>query len=316
MAERCPTSELHADGASSAAREDHHQDDVQRYRESIASLRMWLDSMPHLICRDDDDFLLRFLRVAKMDLERAQMMLDNYVTIRKSSRGSPHWFDYPALDDERVLRYLEQPFVHLHLGYKASGEAVYLSALQYWDPDLMPFDQLVTTLYMTADVALVDPHSQTSGVTVIVDMNQISKKQLKLFENRKTLFSLIRNWQDAFPVRVKSVIYLNEPLYFDVIYAFIKSAPLLKQKLKDRLHRVGKDLDKLRRLIGEEEAEALLPEELGGRNGSIQQLMEESKLKFHSDDVQEEWRLMREMDVLEDQRPPSTANYLKTCTVL
>uniref|UniRef100_A0A1I8JNV5 CRAL-TRIO domain-containing protein n=1 Tax=Macrostomum lignano TaxID=282301 RepID=A0A1I8JNV5_9PLAT len=243
----------------------------------IASLRRWLGSMPHLRCRTDDRFLLRFLRVAKFDQSRAQMLLDNYLTIRKSPKGTPSWFDYPSVDSPEVKEYLSHPF-HVFLGHTSEGEGVYVSNMGYWDQQKMTFEQLIRCMYMS-----MDQYSQINGIKILVDMNQANRNQMSFFENRKNFFSLMRNWQDAFPVRIRTVIYVNEPAFFDVIFTLIKNAPFLKEKFKKKLHKVGKDYARLRKVIGEQDADRLLPKELGGSNGTLQELMEWTRNNFGSE---------------------------------
>uniref|UniRef100_A0A1I8I7K9 CRAL-TRIO domain-containing protein n=2 Tax=Macrostomum lignano TaxID=282301 RepID=A0A1I8I7K9_9PLAT len=278
----------------------------------IASLRRWLGSMPHLRCRTDDRFLLRFLRVAKFDQSRAQMLLDNYLTIRKSPKGTPSWFDYPSVDSPEVKEYLSHPF-HVFLGHTSEGEGVYVSNMGYWDQQKMTFEQLIRCMYMSVDAAQMDQYSQINGIKILVDMNQANRNQMSFFENRKNFFSLMRNWQDAFPVRIRTVIYVNEPAFFDVIFTLIKNAPFLKEKFKKKLHKVGKDYARLRKVIGEQDADRLLPKELGGSNGTLQELMEWTRNNFGSERMHREWRLQRqEMEVDESKRLPTTKDYLRT----
>uniref|UniRef100_A0A1I8IBV5 CRAL-TRIO domain-containing protein n=1 Tax=Macrostomum lignano TaxID=282301 RepID=A0A1I8IBV5_9PLAT len=242
----------------------------------------------------------------------AQMLLDNYLTIRKSPKGTPSWFDYPSVDSPEVKEYLSHPF-HVFLGHTSEGEGVYVSNMGYWDQQKMTFEQLIRCMYMSVDAAQMDQYSQINGIKILVDMNQANRNQMSFFENRKNFFSLMRNWQDAFPVRIRTVIYVNEPAFFDVIFTLIKNAPFLKEKFKKKLHKVGKDYARLRKVIGEQDADRLLPKELGGSNGTLQELMEWTRNNFGSERMHREWRLQRqEMEVDESKRLPTTKDYLRT----
>lgn len=278
----------------------------------IASLRRWLTSMPHLKCRTDDRFLLRFLRIAKFDQSRAQVLLDNYVTIRKSPKGTPSWFQYPAIDSFEVTEYLKYPF-HIFLGHTSEGEGVYMSTTKYWDVEKMSFDQLIRCIYMSVDAVGQDQCSQINGIKVLLDLGHSDKKQLSFFENRKNFFALMRNWQDAFPMRIRAVVYVNEPLFFDVIFALMKSAPFLKEKFKKKLHKVGKDYERLKKILGPQDAMRILPKEFGGNNGTVEERIEWTRNNFHSERMHNEWRLMQDgMEVDESKRLPSTKDYLRT----
>lgn len=81
-------------------------------------------------------------------------------------------------------------------------------------------------------------------------------------------------WQDAYPQRPQGMHFLNLPTIMEGIFNIMKS--FAKDKMKERLvvHKKG-DLTALHEAVGTD----ILPEELGGTNGTIQDHIGEI---FHS----------------------------------
>ena len=89
--------------------------------------------------------------------------------------------------------------------------------------------------YAAFDAMLSDDSTQVGGVINVMDCSSMGKKQLSQWENPRVMFKAIRNWQDAYPIRTKAVIYWKEPLIMDVVFNMLKAAPFMKKKLKDRV---------------------------------------------------------------------------------
>ena len=104
---------------------DNFNEDPSHVNEHIESLRKWVVSMPHLKCptgytiiiliilwinRTDNKFLIRFLRKAKFDIEKAKQLVDNCCTIRCSRRGSQPFFNRKIVDDGLTEKFLDAQF--------------------------------------------------------------------------------------------------------------------------------------------------------------------------------------------------------------
>lgn len=53
-----------------------------RVAEDLAALRLWIKHQPHLKVREDDQFLVQFLRGCKYSLERSKEKLDLYFSLK------------------------------------------------------------------------------------------------------------------------------------------------------------------------------------------------------------------------------------------
>lgn len=71
----------------------------QRVAADIETLRSWIQQQPHLRARDDDQFLLAFLRGCKFSLEKAKSKIDKFYTLRTKY---PEFFTINDVDEEKV----------------------------------------------------------------------------------------------------------------------------------------------------------------------------------------------------------------------
>jgi hypothetical protein len=61
---------------------DELNESPKRIKEGLSELKKWLEETPYLKSRDDDQFLIAFLRGAKYDIEKAKYKLDMFYTAR------------------------------------------------------------------------------------------------------------------------------------------------------------------------------------------------------------------------------------------
>lgn len=62
---------------------DELGEDPKRLPEDVEALRAWIKQQPHLKVRNDDQFLVQFLRGCKYSLENVKQKFDYYYTVRK-----------------------------------------------------------------------------------------------------------------------------------------------------------------------------------------------------------------------------------------
>lgn len=250
-------------------------EDPQKICAHIASLRNWLLQSKHIQnCPDDDRFLLKFLRAAKFNHEKAQERLEVFCTLRGSQlHGTPSYFEFPSLEDEQ-LRYYLHCGLFVPCGFNDRGEQVVLGAVHSWDPDVLSFPSMLPYACMAMEVLLVDERSQIAGVTNVLDLDGFGKKQLNaIMSHQKDLKTWARIWQEGFPMRNGSVYYYREPMIFDILFKVFSF--WMKEKLRKRLHRCGTDLPKIHaKMPG---AKRILPAEYGGENGTFAEL----QARFH-----------------------------------
>ncbi|KAF2369088.1 CRAL/TRIO N-terminal domain [Trinorchestia longiramus] len=79
-------------------------EDEETKTEALKQMALWLDERPHIICRRDANFLLRFLRSRKYRTEEAQEQLQKYVKMREEH---PKWFKNLDLQDPVIMELID-----------------------------------------------------------------------------------------------------------------------------------------------------------------------------------------------------------------
>lgn len=60
---------------------DELNEDPERIPQDLEAFRAWIKKSPHIKARDDDQFLVNFLRGCKYSLEKAKQKFDLYHTL-------------------------------------------------------------------------------------------------------------------------------------------------------------------------------------------------------------------------------------------
>ncbi|XP_049851339.1 clavesin-2-like isoform X2 [Schistocerca gregaria] len=115
------------------------------------------------------------------------------------------------------------------------------------------FQQLSTTL----SFFLEDQHVQISGINIIMDLKGFGFKHLFALTPSSALL-LTRLFQDCFPIRLKAIHVVNEPIFIGSLFSLFK--PFIKEKLRKRIHFHGTNLSSLHAYLPYE----ILPRQLGG----------------------------------------------------
>ncbi|KAF2905128.1 hypothetical protein ILUMI_01050 [Ignelater luminosus] len=143
------------------------------------------------------------------------------------------------------------------------------------DPKRASATTFAKCIFMILDILCKeDPNSTIAGISLITDFQDMSYgyiTQMTPSFLKKMATSLLA----AYPVRIKSVYFINAPLAFIAVYHVMKL--LLSEKLKQRIHFYNKldycynDIPRL-----------VLPKEYGGEQASCDEISDELKLKLES----------------------------------
>ncbi|XP_025892066.1 alpha-tocopherol transfer protein [Nothoprocta perdicaria] len=211
-----------------------------------------------------DGFLLRFLRARDFELEPAWRLLKNYQKWR---------IECPEISADlrpsSILGLLRAGYHGVLRSRDPSGSKVLIYRIGQWDPKLFTAYDVFRVSLITSELIVKEIETQQNGVKVIFDLQgwrfahafQISPAVAKKIAAVLT---------DSFPLKVRGIHLINEPLFFHPVYALIK--PFLTEKIKQRVHMHGNNY---MQSLTEHFPTSILPQEYGGEEVSMEVLAED-----------------------------------------
>ncbi|KAG8225125.1 hypothetical protein J437_LFUL006148 [Ladona fulva] len=225
-----------------------------RKADAIVKLREMIKNEPNFSFRDDDDFLVIFLRPTKFYPESAFKLIKKVCDFRVQNSSV---LDGLVPIQERDAFY--EGVVNVLIDRDQLGRRIMICNLgNSWDTKKVNVDQIFRLFYLIHQMAVLEPKSQVCGVVVILDFDGMSLKHANAFSiafSRRLLTFI----QEAMPLRLKNVHIVKQPYIFNIVFNMFK--PFIQEKLKNRLIFHGKDMASLHKYISPEN----LPENYGGK---------------------------------------------------
>lgn len=244
------------------ARQELNEDPATRHKaiqELRDKIKSWKPSKTEeklvVLGRTNDKSLLKFLRARKFDIDKSLQLYVNYHAFRAKHSSMLQDLDLKAIEHvlhSGVIEVLDSRF-------KDGSKALCVYPAK-WDATTFPFVDNFRATLLVLEKLVEDEETQVHGFSVIYDftdsciMSMLSVTQSELI-TKGVLFELL---QDSFPGRFKGVHLVKQPWYISFVLRVIQ--PFMKQKLRERIHSHGYDLDSLHSFINSEG----LPVELGG----------------------------------------------------
>ncbi|KAM7070444.1 alpha-tocopherol transfer protein isoform 2-T2 [Acridotheres tristis] len=149
------------------------------------------------------------------------------------------------------------------------GSKVLIYRIGQWDPSVFTAYDVFRVSLITSELIVKEIETQRNGVKAIFDLQgwrfahafQISPAVAKKIAAVLT---------DSFPLKVRGIHLINEPLFFHPVFALIK--PFLTEKIKQRVHMHGSNY---LQSLTEHFPVSILPQEYGGEEVSIEELAKE-----------------------------------------
>ncbi|OCT76860.1 alpha-tocopherol transfer protein isoform X1 [Xenopus laevis] len=211
-----------------------------------------------------DDFLLRFLRARDFCIDLSFKLLKNYHKWRA---------ECPEITAD--LR--PSPILNLfHAGYHAvlrsrddSGSKVLIYRIEHWDPKQFTAYEVFRVSLITSELIVKEEETQRNGVKAIFDLQ--GWRLVHAFQITPTMAKRIAAvMADSFPLKVRGIHLINEPLFFHPVFAIIK--PFLPDKIKQRVHLHGSNYIPT---LHQHFSASILPPEYGGTGPAMSELCEE-----------------------------------------
>jgi len=238
---------------SEVAKRELGEDD-QRRLDSLEELREWLRGTQYIKnCRQDANFLLRFLRHKKFNVSLAKDTLVQYLTMRQEHSK---WFHNLSLLDPVVEDLINRGVVFALPQRDRNGRRVIFTIGGNIDPARHKTEDVMRAIMVCLESMLEDEENQVLGFSYILDESGITLSHIsKLW--RPSDLKLWSITEKGLPVRHRSMEFLRLPMIVGAVVNLAKS--VMSHKLQKRIV-VYKDGQEFKKNMDMD----ILPKEYGG----------------------------------------------------
>jgi len=202
---------------------------------------------------NDNDFLLRFLRARKYNVERAAKMLKKFFVLRLNVNDM-----IDLMKPTKHVGFYKGEATTILKKRDSKGRHILLLRAGNWDASKYNFDEVICAIFLMLDEATATLDTQYHGVTLICDFKGFGFSHARLIGPRR-LQNIASLLQDSYPARFKEIHLIHHPTIFNMVYSVIK--PFLKEKIRKRINFHAHDLSSLQKFVAPE----YLPQYLGGQ---------------------------------------------------
>ncbi|XP_040210203.1 alpha-tocopherol transfer protein [Rana temporaria] len=211
-----------------------------------------------------DEFLIRFLRARDFCIELAYKLLKNYQRWRKECPEIT-----ADLKPSLLLNLYNAGYHSVLRSRDAYGSKVLIYRIDKWDTKQFTAYEVFRVSLITSELLVKDAETQRNGIKAIFDLEGFGLAHA--FQVSPTLARRIASvMTDSFPLKVRGIHFINEPLFFYPVYALIR--PFLPDKIKERIHMHGSYYIPT---LHQHFSENILPPEYGGTGPPIMDLCKE-----------------------------------------
>ncbi|XP_058067354.1 alpha-tocopherol transfer protein-like [Anopheles bellator] len=271
----------------------------QTVAQELELLQTWMKQSGHIRGRLEEQFLVGFLRACKHSLERVKQKLDTYYTIRSVLPEVMRNRDPLDPFVRQVIRMgVSVPLPHT---VRPDDPKIVLIRADAFDGEVCDFPDVLKVFTMIGDVLLRDDDQMViCGQAAIIDFGHSSSGHLFNFNLSFLRKASILN-QQASPLRQKGFHFVNTPKGFDIVLNIFKG--LMTEKNRNRtIVSHGSSLESLHKHF----PRSILPAELGGELGPVQQFVDEWEQKL----IDNRTYLMEEESLGVDESRRRTTNPL------
>ncbi|KAK4878841.1 hypothetical protein RN001_011347 [Aquatica leii] len=237
-------------------------------KEDIRALREWADKQPHLPKISELQYIL-FLQSCYFSIEMTKATIDTFFTVKTLC---PEFF---ANRDPTDAKFAE----HLNVGAyiplpKTTPEGYRVIFCKVMDSDASKysFNEQIKNFDMSIMLWMM-MEGTAEGLLIVMDMDGITFAHMTKL-NVMGLKKFFLYLQEAMPVRLKGLHFINVVPFMDKFMALIK--PFMKKELLSVLHLHTDSLDSLHKYVPQD----CLPSNFGGKAAPIVQLHEQVKTKL------------------------------------
>ncbi|XP_036120168.1 alpha-tocopherol transfer protein [Molossus molossus] len=210
-----------------------------------------------------DSFLLRFLRARDFDLDLAWQLLKNYYKWRAECPEIS-----ADLHPRSVLGLLRAGYLGILRGRDRTGSRVLIYRIAQWDPKVFTAYDVFRLSLITSELIVQEVETQRNGIKAVFDLEgwHFSHAFQMTPSVAKKIAAVLT---DSFPLKVRGIHLINEPIIFHAVFSMIK--PFLTEKIKKRIHLHGTNYKQSLH----QHFPDILPLEYGGEEFSMEDICQE-----------------------------------------
>ncbi|KAK1173854.1 alpha-tocopherol transfer protein isoform X1 [Acipenser oxyrinchus oxyrinchus] len=211
-----------------------------------------------------DIFLIRFLRARDFDVDLSLKLLINYHKWRKECPEIS-----ANLHPSTVLGLLRNNYHGVLKSRDASGSRVIIYRIGQWNPKHHTAYEVFRVSLITSELIVQEIETQRNGLKAIFDLQGWRfSNALQITPSLAKKMSAVLT--DSFPLKVRGIHLINEPIFFHPAFAVIK--PFLSEKIKERIHLHGSTYEQA---LCHHFPKSILPPEYGGQGPTMEELCQE-----------------------------------------
>ncbi|MBN3309684.1 alpha-tocopherol transfer protein isoform X1 [Amia ocellicauda] len=211
-----------------------------------------------------DTFLIKFLRARDFDEDLSLQLLINYHKWRNECPEIS-----ANLHPSSVLGLLHNNYHGVLRSRDASGSRVLIYRIGQWEPKDYTAYEVFRVSLITSELIVQEIETQRNGLKAIFDL-QGWRFAHALQINPSLAKKISAVLTDSFPLKVRAIHLINEPIFFHPVFAVIR--PFLSDKIKERIHMHGSTYAQS---LCQQFPESILPPEYGGTGPTVEEVCQE-----------------------------------------
>ncbi|CAL8104167.1 unnamed protein product [Orchesella dallaii] len=203
--------------------------------------------------RDNDAFLLRWLVAREFNLEKAGLMLKNYMEWKEVNMMDKI-LDWCPPDEMRQVC----PFQVIDCDFE--GRPVLIFPWGRWKPEIFT-DKFVNIYqkYMDYMINSVIAHIKPPATQFVIvgDSDGFTYGHMKYIKALEVNIEAVKSFEAHYPELLHSAIVINCPRAFTLLYSMLK--PLMSRRTKSKIRMFGSDEAKWKEYFAERIPQNVLP---------------------------------------------------------
>jgi len=250
--------------------EVHQQEDVGHdnnnglHNEAISEFRKRVKDLLTSELAEDDTFLMRWLIAREYNVDKAFVMLENYLKWRKDYEMDEILDWVPPEDLQRLCPY-EISF------HDRDGRPVLLFPWGSWTPwefiDKGRKEEYTRYMYQMLERCVAAIQKPAQQFVILADSSGFAYWHMTKMKTIEVNLEVLRGFESRYPEMMNLAIAINCPKVFSLFFAIIR--PLMSTRTHEKLQiydaNSAKWMPRLSQYISQEE----LPKKYGGQKGSI-----------------------------------------------